>query len=58
MQSQLKAIYGAIAAGLAAASSAYAQGNGHISLPAGLAIAVAVISAYGVVWGVPNKEAA
>ena len=53
----LKAIYAAVAAGLAAASTAYAQGNGHIGWPAGVAIAVSVVSAFGVVWGVPNRAA-
>ena len=50
----LKAIYAAVAAGLASASTAYAQGNGHIGVAAGIAIAVSVVSAAGVVWGVPN----
>lgn len=56
MQVYLKAIYAAVAAGLASASTAYAQGNGHIGLAAGLAIAVSVVSAFGVVWGVPNSS--
>jgi len=60
MQQYLKAIYAAVAAGLASASSAYAEGNGHIGIAAGFAIAISVVSAFGVVWGVPNqnKEAA
>ena len=56
MQVYLKAIYAAVAAGLASASTAYAQGNGHVGVAAGIAIAVSVVSAYGVVWGVPNAE--
>lgn len=58
MQQYLKAVYGAVAAGLASASTAYAQGNGHIGIAAGIAIAVSVVGAFGVVWGVPNQSAA
>ncbi len=56
MQQYLKAIYAALAAGLASASSAYAQGGGHIGIAAGFAIAIAVVGSFGVVWGVPNSS--
>ena len=58
MQKYLKAIYAAILAGLGATYTAYAQGNGHIGLQAGIAIATATVTAAGVVWGVPNKTVA
>ena len=54
MQKYLKAIYAAAMAGLGASAAAYAQGDGHIGYQAGIAIATAVISSLGVVWGVPN----
>lgn len=50
----LKAIYGAILAGLGATATAYAQGGGHIGWQAGIVIATATVTAFGVVWGVPN----
>lgn len=56
MQKYLKAIYAAALAGLGAASSAYAQGHGHIGYQAGVAIASAILLALGVVWGVPNSD--
>jgi len=58
MSQYLKAIYAAAIAGLGAASTAYAQGNGHIGYQAGIAIATAVITAAGVVWAVPNQPKA
>jgi len=56
MQQYLKAIYAAALAGLGAASTAYAQGNGHIGYQAGIAIATAVLTTLGVVWAVPNES--
>ena len=55
MQLYLKAVYAALSAGVAATSTAYVSGNGHIGFVAGLTIAGAVLGAFGVVWGVPNK---
>ena len=55
MQKYLKAIYAAALAGLGAASTAYAQGNGHIGYQAGIAIAAAVLTSLSVVWAVPNQ---
>ena len=57
MTKYLKAIYGAALAGLGATYTAYAQGNGHIGFVAGIAIATATVTAFGVVWGVPNAPA-
>jgi len=57
MQQYLKALYAAALAGLGAASTAYAQGNGHIGYQAGVVIATAVLTSLGVVWAVPNKSA-
>ena len=54
MTGYLKAIYGAILAGLGATSTAYAQGNGHIGWQAIIFIITATVAAFGVVWGVPN----
>lgn len=54
----LKAIYGAIAAAVAATGAAYVQGGGHIGWQAGIAIAGAFWTALGVIWGVPNTPAA
>lgn len=50
----LKAVYGAVAAALAATGAAYVQGHGHIGLQAGIMIAGAFWGALGVIWGVPN----
>jgi len=50
----LKAVYAAILAGLGATSTAYAQGDGHIGWAAAIVIATSVVTAFGVVWGVPN----
>jgi len=58
MNTYLKAIYGAVVAGLAATGTAYAQGHGHIGYQAGIVIATAVVAAFGVVWGVPNTPKA
>lgn len=55
MQAYLKAIYAAATAALAATSSAYVAGHGHIGWLAGITIAGAALGALGVVWGVPNK---
>lgn len=57
MQTYLKAIYAAASAALAATSSAYVAGNGHIGWLAGMTIGGAALSALAVVWGVPNKTA-
>lgn len=57
MMQYLKAIYAAALAGLGAAATAYAQGNGHIGYQAGIAIASATLTALSVVWAVPNKPA-
>ena len=56
MQKYLKAIYAAVFAGLGALSASLEQGNGHIGWQAGVAIALASLSALGVVWGVPNQQ--
>jgi hypothetical protein len=53
----LKAFYAAAAAGIAATSSAYVQGSGHIGFVAGLTIASSVLGAGAIVFGVPNAEA-
>lgn len=57
MQQYLKAVYGAVVAGLGAAATAYAQGGGHIGWQSGIFIASAALGALAVVWGVPNKPA-
>lgn len=54
MQKYLKAIYGAVMAGLGATATAYAQGNGHIGWQAIIFIATTTLTALGVIWGVPN----
>ena len=54
MQQVLKALYAGAAAGIAAAQSAYIA-SGHIGWASGFVIAGAVLGAFGVVWGVPNK---
>jgi hypothetical protein len=56
MTTYLKAIYGAVLAGLGATSAAYVQGHGHIGWIAGIFIATATVTAFGVVWGVPNSQ--
>lgn len=48
----LKAIYGALTAGLGAAATAYA--DGVITGQEGVFIAIAALGAFGVIWGVPN----
>lgn len=55
MQQYLKAIYGAVAAGLAAAYP-YTQNGQHFDLQAGLTVAIAVVGSFGVIWGVPNLK--
>jgi hypothetical protein len=57
VQKYLKALYGAAVAALAATSSAYTQGGGHIGWESGIVIAGAALAALGVIWGVPNKAA-
>ncbi len=49
----LKAIYGAVAAGVAAALS-YFEGGGHSTLIGVLLAVSAALGAGGVVWGIPN----
>jgi hypothetical protein len=56
MTAYLKAIYGAVLAGLGATGTAYVQGHGHIGWVAGIFIATATVTAFGVVWGVPNAQ--
>jgi hypothetical protein len=53
----LKAVYGALVAGVAAAL-AYAQGGGTSWLQGGLITAAATLSGFGVVWGIPNAAGA
>lgn len=52
LTSYLKAIYAALAAGLASAATAFA--DGVITGQEGIFIAIAALGAFGVVWGVPN----
>ena len=52
----LKAIYAAVGASIAATSTAYVSGHGHIGWQAGILIAGAFWGALGVVWGVPNAQ--
>ena len=52
----LKALYAAAASALAATSSAYVAGHGHIGWLAGLTIVGAAVGSLGVVWGVPNAK--
>jgi hypothetical protein len=54
MTKYLKALYGAVLAGLGATATAYIQGHGHIGFVADIFIATTVVTAFGVVWGVPN----
>lgn len=54
----LKAIYGAVTAGLTATGAAYTAGNGHIGYQAGITIALAIITTFFTVWGVPNATGA
>jgi hypothetical protein len=54
MTAYLKALYGAVVAGLGATSTAYAQGHGHIGWQAIIFIVTVTVTAFGVVWGVPN----
>jgi hypothetical protein len=48
----LKAIFGAVVAGLGAAQIALA--DGHITSTEWVQIAIATVTAAGVIWGVPN----
>lgn len=54
MQTYLKAIYGGAAAGLAVLSVALADNT--LTWDEGVKVAIAVVGAFGVVWGVPNKQ--
>lgn len=58
LQQYLKAIYGAILTGLGATVAAYLSGHGHIGFVSDIEIATATITAFGVVWGVPNASSA
>ena len=58
MQAYLKAVYGALVAGLTATATAYTAGNGHIGYQAIIVIVTAIVVAFGAVWGVPNTPAA
>jgi hypothetical protein len=58
MTKYLKAIYAAVLAGLGAAGTAYVSNDGHIGFVAGIFIATATVTAFGVVWGVPNSTPA
>lgn len=55
MQKYLKAIYGAVTAGLGAFSVAYV--DNVVTGQEKVTIAIAVVSAFGVIWAVPNKAA-
>ena len=55
MQQYLKAIFAIAFAGLGATQPAYVAGGGHINFVSGITIAIAAVSAGGVVLGVPNK---
>ena len=57
MSQYLKAIYGAVLAGLGATATAYAQGHGHIGWQAVIFIVTSVVTSLGVIWGVPNAPA-
>jgi hypothetical protein len=50
----LKALYASALTGLGSASTALAVDNGHIGWQAGVTIAIATLTSFGVVWGVPN----
>lgn len=50
----LKALYGSVLAGLGAAQTAYLVPPHHIGWSAGIGIAISSITAFGVVWAVPN----
>lgn len=54
VQKYLKAFFAAALAGLGAAGTAYAQGNGHISGQACIFIATTVVGSLATVWAVPN----
>ena len=58
MQNYLKAIYAALHAALVATGVAYEAGHGHIGYQSGIVIGLAALTAFGVVWGVPNSGAA
>lgn len=54
----LKAIYAAVHAGLISTGVAFTAGHGHIGWEAGIVIATAAVTSFGVVWGVPNAAKA
>jgi hypothetical protein len=57
----LKALYGAILAGLGAlqvALNPIADGPAEVTMSEWVGVAVATVVTFGVVWGVPNKPAA
>jgi len=51
-QTILKAIYGAISAGLGSLAVAFA--DNHVTTQEWITVAIATLGAAGVVWGVPN----
>lgn len=55
LQTILKAIFGAITAGIIAAQTAYV-GDSVISGVEYFQIALAVVGTFGAVWGVPNAR--
>lgn len=55
MQSYLKAIFGALVAGLGSLYQAL-DGNQHVDGQEWVAVAIATVASLAVVWGVPNKD--
>lgn len=53
-QTNLKAVYGGVAAGLG--SLYLALGSGGVTAQEWVAVAIAALGTSGVVWGVPNKD--
>lgn len=58
MTPYLKAIYGAILAGLGAAQTAYLVPPHHIGWGAAIGVTIATVTTLGVVWGIPNSPKA
>jgi len=56
IQQYLKAIYGAVLAGLGALAAAYTQGHGHIGGLGIIGIVAAIIGALGVIWAIPGMS--
>jgi hypothetical protein len=53
VQKYLKALFGAALAGLGALQVAYLDDT--ITRPEAITVAIATVSALGVIWGVPNE---